>query len=70
VSDGETGLTVPPRDPQALAAAMTRLLDDEAMRVRLGRQARERAEQCFSVELAVRNSVAFYNELLASRRAP
>jgi glycosyltransferase involved in cell wall biosynthesis len=69
VSDGETGLTVPPRDPEAMAAAMTRLLDDEAMRARLGRQAQQKAEQCFSVERAVRNSVAFYSELLASQRA-
>ena len=34
--DGETGLVVPPGDPEALAAAMSRLAGDAALRARLG----------------------------------
>jgi glycosyltransferase involved in cell wall biosynthesis len=45
VRDGETGLVVPPDDPAALAAAIVRLADDEALRVRLGRQARSLVER-------------------------
>jgi glycosyltransferase involved in cell wall biosynthesis len=42
VSDGQTGLMVPPRDPQALANALLRLLDDPGMRMRLAEAAFER----------------------------
>lgn len=43
IDDGETGLLVPAGDPAVLAEAMARLIDDEALRERIGRQARERA---------------------------
>jgi glycosyltransferase involved in cell wall biosynthesis len=39
VRDGETGLLYPPGDQEALAAACERLLDDPALRQRLGRAA-------------------------------
>ena len=46
-SDGETALIVPPQDPAALAAALARLMDDAALRERLGRNARAFAlEHC------------------------
>ncbi|MEA2169145.1 MAG: hypothetical protein QOF76_2445, partial [Solirubrobacteraceae bacterium] len=41
VRDGRNGLVVPPNDPAALAAAITRLHDDPELRARLGTQARE-----------------------------
>lgn len=45
--DGETALVVPPRDTPALAAALARLVDDTALRERLGRAARAFAlERC------------------------
>jgi glycogen(starch) synthase len=39
---GKAGLTVPPRKPQAIAAAVSLLLGDPSRRMRLGRAARER----------------------------
>jgi glycosyltransferase involved in cell wall biosynthesis len=53
VVDGETGLMVPPDNPQALAAALRRLLDDPGERARLGRNARRAVENSFSLEAYV-----------------
>ncbi len=50
VVDGETGWLVPPRDPQALAGALRRLLADAPARRRMGRAARERAVRLLSIE--------------------
>jgi glycosyltransferase involved in cell wall biosynthesis len=41
--DGTEGLVVPPGNVEALAAALWRLADDEALRIRLGQAARRRA---------------------------
>jgi glycosyltransferase involved in cell wall biosynthesis len=51
VSEGETGLVVPAGDARALAGAIERLLDDAALRHRLGTRARE-VVAGYSYELA------------------
>lgn len=40
VLDGKTGILVPPRDPQALAKAISRLLEDPDLRHRMGKAGR------------------------------
>jgi len=42
VENGESGLLVPLRDPAALAAAIGRVLSDDALRAGLARRARAR----------------------------
>jgi len=49
ITHDENGLLIPPGDPDALAAAIRRLLRDRALRERLGARARERAQRDFSV---------------------
>jgi glycosyltransferase involved in cell wall biosynthesis len=50
LSEGETGLLVPPGDPRALAAGVRRLLDDPALAASLGARARETIPQRFTME--------------------
>ncbi|NIR12894.1 MAG: glycosyltransferase family 4 protein [Desulfobacterales bacterium] len=45
VSHGLNGLLVPPCDTEALAQAICCLLDDERLRLQMGREARRRAEE-------------------------
>jgi glycosyltransferase involved in cell wall biosynthesis len=62
VSDGETGLLVPPGDAAALAAAIERLLADPVLCAALGAQARKRAVAEFSLEQVLNRQVALYGE--------
>lgn len=62
VVDGETGLLVPRADPQAMAEALLRYLDDDSLRSRHGTAARQRAVENFSIDGMVRNYQDIYNE--------
>jgi rhamnosyl/mannosyltransferase len=66
--DGETGLTVPPADPSALAAALNRLLGDATLRARFGEAARLRARREFDADLMADRTLRLYEEVAASRR--
>ncbi|HET7541847.1 MAG TPA: glycosyltransferase [Polyangiaceae bacterium] len=61
---GVTGLIVPPRDPQALAAAMSALLDDESRAQALGHAAQRRVLAEFDVDKVVDAHIALYAGLL------
>ncbi len=61
---GETGRVVPPRDPQALAAAWREMLEmAPEERVRLGQAARERVERHFSITEIADCYGALYQEV-------
>jgi glycosyltransferase involved in cell wall biosynthesis len=49
ILDGENGLLVPPASPAELAHAVTRLLNDEALRARFARAGRETCEHRFDI---------------------
>ena len=68
VVPGETGYLTPIGDPEALAMAMARVLRNDQLRKRLGRQGRERAETHFSLEVAGKRFLAVYDRLLGCQR--
>jgi glycosyltransferase involved in cell wall biosynthesis len=61
VSEGETGLLVPPRDAVALRAAVERLLADPELRERLGRAARARAQERFGWDAVIERTLEVYS---------
>jgi glycosyltransferase involved in cell wall biosynthesis len=66
VIDGETGLLVPPRDPEALAAAIVRLVRDRGLREKMGAAGRARVESAFSAEHMVNNTLRVYERVAHS----
>ena len=68
--DGETGLNVPPRDPEALAKAVNTLLHDPERRRTMGKYARERIETEFNAEAVARTEFRLYQEVMECLSAP
>jgi glycosyltransferase involved in cell wall biosynthesis len=64
VIDGETGYLVPPRDPERLAEAIERVLEDPARARAMGRAAQARIAERFSIDAMVASTTALYDELV------
>jgi len=67
VLDGETGLLVPPRNPEALAQAILRVIENPTRAKAMARAGRKRVEALFSTRLKVEKTEALYTRLLAQR---
>jgi glycosyltransferase involved in cell wall biosynthesis len=65
VVEGETGLLVPPGDPQALARALSQLLNDEGLRRRAGAAGQRRALEYFTEARMVRQTAEVYEHVLS-----
>ncbi len=63
VRDGETGLLVPPRSPDLLAAALVRLLSDADLRRTMGARGRRLCEEIYDWEAVVDRVEAVYRDV-------
>lgn len=64
IKDGETGLLVPPRDPDSIAERIIALLRDRDEAERLGRRARAMVEEKFTMESVGEKTEAIYRKVL------
>ena len=62
IEDGETGLLVPPDDPDALGDAIARVLEDPALAERLGESARIAAGERFNWTAVAREFLSAYEK--------
>lgn len=67
ITDGVTGLLVPPHDAPALAAAISRLLTDHPFADLLARAGHDVVHDRFCVQLMVSSIEAIYDEAVAAR---
>lgn len=65
---GLTGLVTRPRDPEALAAAINRLLDNPELRTTMGQAGQVRALKEFSVDGMTQRTLEIYRGLLEKTR--
>ena len=60
VDDGVNGILVPPKNAQALAEALMKLMKDAHLRQRLGEQARKKVERRFDIKKNVYHWVKYF----------
>lgn len=68
LADGETGYLVPPNDAGAIAARVTQLLGDEALRQRMGERGRVRMRELFSFDAQAAAYVRLFEKVRSSIR--
>jgi glycosyltransferase involved in cell wall biosynthesis len=64
--NGQVGILVPPRDPDALGTAINKLLSDPALCRELGRNGRNRVLRAFTWRQAAEKLVTVYREVIGA----
>ena len=58
------GILIPPEDPEALARAVIKLLEDRKLRVKLALNAYKKVKEKYSIELYTKNILELYKSLI------
>jgi len=66
--DEGAAILVPPKDPAALAEAISSLLRDKKKRAAMGKKGRSRAAERFAWPVAARNTLRVYEDVIAGYR--
>ncbi|MBR3670685.1 MAG: glycosyltransferase [Fibrobacter sp.] len=69
VVDGESGILVPEKDPEALANAFKRLASDRSLTVALLEGAQRRIAECFTWDGIISRQIGTYTRLINKRKA-
>ena len=62
IENGITGIIVPPKDVDSLVNAMLLLLSDEKIRLKMGKNAKKRFEDLFTIEKMTEKYIKLYFE--------
>jgi glycosyltransferase involved in cell wall biosynthesis len=63
-----TGLLCDPYNPESIAEQIIRALSDSNLRERIGKAARKKVEETYSLDIIVQKNIQFYEELIKNRK--
>jgi starch synthase len=69
VDDGETGILIPPRDPEVLARALIRVLQNQELARRMGMNGKRKLEKECSPEVVASRTLSIYKEAIEWHRS-
>ena len=67
VKNNESGLSVPIKNPKALAEAISTLVESKDLRKKMGKRGRQIILEEFSVEIVISQTMALYEKLMKTR---
>ncbi len=68
IEDGVNGLLAPAGRPEKLRDCVARLVEDDVLRGKMGRNARKTYERSYTTQLMIDRLEAYYRAVLADRR--
>ncbi len=67
IVEGQTGMLVPPANPDVMADALQRYITDSALRGKHGMQGRQRIEQEFNLDTMVQRYMSVYDDVIKEK---